>query len=105
MLGLATKAGKTVSGEFAVEKAIKEEKAMLCIVAEDASDNTKKMFRNMCEYRKVPFFIFSDKESLGHEIGKEMRAVVAVLDMGFKNMIIKQLEIENGGSESGQNEN
>ena len=36
MIGLATKAGKVVSGEFAVEKAIKDGKAFLVIIAEDA---------------------------------------------------------------------
>ena len=50
MLGMATKAGKVVSGEFSVEKAVKEGKAWLVLVAEDASDNTKKSFTNMCEF-------------------------------------------------------
>ena len=40
MLGLATKAGKTVSGEFCTEKEIKCGRAKLVIVAADASDNT-----------------------------------------------------------------
>ena len=47
MLGLAAKAGNLVSGEFSVEKAVKEHKAFLVIVAGDASDNTKKNFRNI----------------------------------------------------------
>ena len=42
MLGLARRAGKVVSGEFSVEKAVKSGKAYLVIVAEDASDNTIK---------------------------------------------------------------
>ena len=54
MIGLATKAGKVVSGEFAVEKAIKDGKAFLVIIAEDASDNTKKHFSDMCIYSKIP---------------------------------------------------
>ena len=48
MIGLATKAGKTVSGEFSTEKAVKTGKAWLVIVSEEASDNTRKMFTNMC---------------------------------------------------------
>ena len=46
LLGLATRAGKTASGEFMTEKAIKSGKAYLVIVSEEASDNTKKMFEN-----------------------------------------------------------
>ena len=40
MLGLAMKAGKVVSGEFAVDKSIKDGSAWLVIIASDASDNT-----------------------------------------------------------------
>ena len=40
LIGLATKAGKTASGEFMTEKAIREGIAKLVIVAEDASGNT-----------------------------------------------------------------
>ena len=47
LLGLATKAGKIASGEFAAEKAVKSGKAHLVIVSEEASDNTRKMFQNM----------------------------------------------------------
>ena len=44
LIGLATKAGKAVSGEFSTEKAVKTGKARLVVVSEEASDNTKKMF-------------------------------------------------------------
>lgn len=92
-LGLATKAGKLVSGEFMTEKAVKEGKARIVIVAEDASDNTKKMFSNMCEFYKVPLYIMSNKEMLGHAIGKQFRASVAVLDAGLANAIKKQFSM------------
>ena len=58
MLGLAMKAGKVVSGEFATDKSVKGNKAWLVIVSEDASDNTKKMFSNMCEFYEVPRYFF-----------------------------------------------
>lgn len=44
MIGLAKRAGKVVSGEFSTEKAVKENKAKLVIVSEDASNNTKNFF-------------------------------------------------------------
>ena len=37
MIGLATRAGKTVAGEFSVEKAIKQRKAQVVIVSKEAS--------------------------------------------------------------------
>lgn len=91
-IGIATKARKTVSGEFSTEKAVKEHKAQLVIVATDASDNTKKMFTNMCTYYKVPIYFFGDKSELGHAMGKEMRASLAVLDKGLADAAVKQLK-------------
>lgn len=91
MLGLAAKGKRIASGEFMTEKTVKEGKAYLCIVAEDASDNTKKMFRNMCEFYNVPFCCFSDKDTLGHWIGKEFRACIAVLDEGMAKAVKKHL--------------
>ena len=87
MLGLAQRAGKVASGEFSTEKAVKSKKAFLVVVASDASDNTKKMFSDMCTFYKVPIAFYSDKVSLGHAIGKEFRASLAVLDEGFGKQI------------------
>ena len=91
LIGLATKAGKTVSGEFSTEKSVKTGKGFLALVADDASENTKKKFRNMCTYYEV-----SDKESLGRAMGKEFRASLAVQDENFAKAIMKALEKESG---------
>lgn len=92
MLGLATKAGKTTSGEFSTEKAIKANKAAMVIVTEDASDNTKKHFSDMCRYRNIPFYVFGERDILGHAMGKEMRVSLAITDKGFARTIQKLLE-------------
>jgi len=91
MLGIATKAGKTVTGEFSTEKAVKEGRACIVLVAADASDNTKKKFRNMCNYYHVAMKVFGDKASLGKACGKEFRASLAVTDMGLSKAIEKQI--------------
>lgn len=98
LLGLATKAGRIASGEFMTEKSVKEGKAYLVLVSEEASDNTRKLFLNMCTYYKVPIYFFGKKEELGHAMGKEMRASLAVLDAGFSNALVKQMD-RNGGNE------
>ncbi len=92
MISLATKAGKTVSGEFCTEKEVKTGRAALVIVAGDASENTKKKFRNMCEYYHVPIYFYEDKDTLGHAMGKEFRASLAVLDVGFAKGIMRHLD-------------
>ena len=95
LLGLSAKSGNLVSGEFSTEKAVKEHKAALVVVAEDASDNTKKSFSNMCAYYHVPMIVFADKETLGHAIGKQFRVSVAVTQDGFAKAILKLTESDN----------
>ena len=94
LVGMATKAGKTVSGEFCTEKEVKSNKAALVIVAEDASDNTKKMFQNMCDFYHVPIYFYGNKEQLGHAMGKEFRASLAITDEGFAKGIKKYMNHE-----------
>jgi ribosomal protein L7Ae-like RNA K-turn-binding protein len=90
-IGLAKKSGNIASGEFQSEKAVKEGKAKLVIVAVDASDNTKKMFTNMCTHYKVPIYFLGEKSELGHAMGKEIRASLVVLDKGLADAIVQQL--------------
>ena len=77
MIGLATRAGKTVAGEF--------------IVSTESSDNTKKLFENKCKFYKIPVFIYGTKAELGMATGNKERASIAVLDPGFSKSIVKML--------------
>ena len=61
LLGLATKAGKVASGEFSTEKSVKSGRGFLVLVADDASQNTKKKFQNMCDFYEVPIYFIADK--------------------------------------------
>ena len=92
MVGIATKAGRTASGEFMTENAVKSGQAALVILAGDASDNTKKKFKNMCEFYDVPIRIYSTKDELGHAMGKEFRASMAVTDEGLAQTIMKKMD-------------
>lgn len=91
LVGLATRAGKTVSGEFSTEKSVKTGKGYLVLVAGDASENTRKKFQNMCEFYEVPCYVYGDKAELGKYCGKEFRASLAVQDENFAKAILKEL--------------
>lgn len=92
LLGLAARGRNLVSGEFATEKAIKDGKAMLVIVAEDASDNTKKHFGDKCSYYDVPIGTYGTKEELGRAIGTAERSSIALLNEGLAKTITGYLE-------------
>ena len=92
LLSIAARGRNLVSGEYAVENAVKTGTAFLVILAEDVSANTKKMFTNMCDFYKVPLVQVGTKEILGHTIGKEFRASLAVTDEGLAKAIVKKLE-------------
>ena len=92
LLGLAMRGRNLVSGEFQTEDAVKKGSAMLVIVAEDASANTKKLFHDKCSYYEVPEYEYGTKEELGWAIGRDLRASVGVWDAGLADALIKQLE-------------
>lgn len=92
LLSICQKAGKIVSGEFAVEKALQDGSALYVIIANDASQNTKKKFENKSFYYKIDYNIYGEREILSHSIGKINRAVFAILDEGFSNKIKQYIQ-------------
>ena len=90
LLSLAAKAGKVKSGEFAVEKAVKKGQASLVIVAKDASEATKKSYRDMCRFYKTDCIEYTEKTILGRTIGRDFRAAVAVCDEQFAKGIVEK---------------
>ena len=86
---MATKAGKTVSGEDTVLKDIRGGKAAVVIISREASDRSKKTFHDKCSFYEVPIFEWGTKEELGRYLGKVNRTVAAVTDLGFGEGIIK----------------
>ena len=98
LIGLATKAGKTVSGEFSTEKSVKTGKGFLATGGRMMPPKTqKKKFRKYVYLlRSSVIFPFQNKESLGRAMGKEFRASLAVQDENFAKAIMKELEKESG---------
>ena len=92
LLGLAMRGKNLVSGEFQTIEAVKSGAALVVIVAEDASDNTKKLFHNKCSFYEIPVYEYGTKEDLGRAIGKDLRSSLGVCDEGLARAVIKQLE-------------
>jgi ribosomal protein L7Ae-like RNA K-turn-binding protein len=94
MLGIGVKAGKVVSGTDAVLDSVKRRIVKLILVAEDASDKTKKEMKFTCEKFGIPLIIFGNIEENSHAIGKKNRAIIAICDLGIAKTLQK---IINGG--------
>ena len=92
LLGIAMRAGKLVSGEDGTMIDLKKGKLNLVIVAEDASNNTKKLFKDKSSFRHVKCIELSTKSDLGISIGKDSRAVIGIKDIGFANKIIQLID-------------
>lgn len=90
-LGLAMRAGKLVTGDEVVLKAIRSAEAKLVIVAGDASANTQKKYRDKCGTYKVPLMVGFDRDMLGSSVGKPERVVLALTDQGFADMVRKAI--------------
>jgi ribosomal protein L7Ae-like RNA K-turn-binding protein len=91
-LGLCMRAGKLISGDEGVLKAIRSGEAKLVIIAEDASSNAVKKFSDKCRSYQVPIIQHCTREDLGGSIGRENRIIVAITDQGFVRMIQRALE-------------
>ena len=83
ILSIIMKAGGIAAGEFQCEEALDKSDAYFVIIAEDASDNTKKKFIDKCIYRGIPYKILGTKEKLGNQIGKAERSVIAIKNADF----------------------
>jgi ribosomal protein L7Ae-like RNA K-turn-binding protein len=92
LLGLANRARKVISGEELVIKEVRNGKAKIVILSQDASDNTRKKISDKCRYYNVPLVSVDDRYSLGQAIGKEARVVVALADNGFAKKLSELLD-------------
>lgn len=88
-LGLAQKAGKLASGDYAVNSALKTGKVKLLLIARDCAENSRARLVYLCEQQQVEFRDVLSRSQLGAAIGKAQRTAVAVLDDNFVKMILK----------------
>ncbi len=95
-LGLARRGGFLVCGAYAVGEAVRRGKAALVIAAEDAGRSGMRKVKNLCDAHSAPFYLLSSKELLGHAIGKEETAFLAVTDSGLAAAVRTILDRDNG---------
>ena len=95
LLGISAKAGKILSGTDAVLEGIAKRKVLLVVVAEDASEKSKKNIKFFCEKENIEIVVFGDIFSNSKAIGKQNRAVIGITDENLARAIKKQNELHN----------
>ncbi|WP_425447481.1 L7Ae/L30e/S12e/Gadd45 family ribosomal protein [Dethiothermospora halolimnae] len=91
LLGLARRANLVSLGQDGCNQAIKRNKCKLLIIANDTSDNTKEKFIKLCDRKNVRYVFFGDKESLGQAIGRDIVAIISILDENFSKAIMDKI--------------
>lgn len=100
-LGLAMKAGKCASGDYACEKLIKGGGARLAVLDAAASANTKSRYAGMCARAGVALI---ETEALGSAIGRPGRMVAVVTHESFAKLIAAAHETANEQKDTGVKE-
>lgn len=87
-LGLAKRSGNLIEGYSKCDEQRNRRRFYLVILSNDASNSTKKKFRNHCTEKEIPLIEDFSKEQLGNPIGREELKVLAVLDKNIAEKLI-----------------
>ena len=93
VIGLATRAGKAVSGSDAVAGAVRAGNVKLLIITRDISGNSlDRILKNIKGKEEIPCYSFGRSDELGDALGKPARTVAAITDKSFADGISAILE-------------
>lgn len=89
LLGIASKAGKVISGTDIILEKLSRKKVNLVIIAEDASEKTIKNMKYYCEKENVKVIIYGNILENSKAIGKNNRAIIGIIDNNLAEAIKK----------------
>ena len=95
MVGLAFRAGQTITGTAACEKGLKHGRICLLLLQDDMSESSKKGFSELSARAGVDILTISGENRIGEAIGRPGIMVLGVTDKGFADAIRKNYD---GGS-------
>lgn len=91
LLGLARRAGAVAPGTQAARRAVREGRARLVLMAEDASSVQLDKIRTTLERRAIPRAVLGDRDALGGAVGLAGLSAVAVTDESFARRLIEEI--------------
>jgi len=90
LLGLCARARKLSSGSILIND-IRLKKVYFVMIAEDASDNTKKKITDKCQYYHVDYMICGDVDHISQAVGQINRVALGIKEKGFASKIKSKL--------------
>ena len=96
MLGISAKAGKIVCGNDSTIEDIEKHRVKLTIVAENASERTKKNIKCICDKNNIPILEFGNIDEISKTIGKNNKAIIGIKSKSLSEEIEKLIK-EIGG--------
>ncbi len=101
LLGLAQRAGAVERGMDAARRAVREGRARLVLIADDASATQLKKIMGLLEHRPVPRRRVSDRVALGAALGAPPLSAVAITQRRFAESLLGRLPKGDGEEEGG----
>ena len=92
LMGFAARSGNLVTGYNTCLKLIPSGKLKLLIIGGDVGDQTKDKLGNKCESYGVPVRVYGTCAELSHITGKEDKGLFGIVDKGFAEIIIKEID-------------
>lgn len=86
-LGLAKRSGSVIEGYSKCDEERNRKNIFLFIISNDASNSTKKKFKNHCLTKNIVFIEDFSKEELGFSIGREEVKILAITDKNMANKL------------------
>ena len=93
-LGLAKRSGNLVEGYSKCDEERNRRPIYLFIISNDASNSTKKKFKNHCLSKNISFIEDFSKEEIGLAIGREEVKILAITDENMANKLYTLYETQ-----------
>ena len=91
-LGLVKRSGNLIEGYSKCDEQRNRVKLHLVIIAQEASNSTRKKFKNHCSEKNIYLIEDFSKEELGYSIGREEIKILAVTDNNMAKKLITLYE-------------
>ncbi len=93
-LGLAKRSGNVIEGYSKCDEERNRRSIYLFIISKDASNSTKKKFKNHCLLKNIRFIENFSKEEIGLSIGREKVKILAITDENMANKLYTLYETQ-----------